>query len=57
LAGRSDDAPTPDSDPSGADDRPNILLIVVDDMVSSNIGSFGGEIESPNLDALAFAGN
>jgi hypothetical protein len=39
-----------------ADKRPNILLIVVDDMGYSDIGPFGGEIETPNLDALANAG-
>lgn len=38
------------------DSRPNVLVIVVDDMGFSDIGSFGGEIETPNLDALAFAG-
>ncbi|MFK7954924.1 MAG: arylsulfatase [Lysobacterales bacterium] len=37
-------------------ERPNILLIVADDMGWSDLGSFGGEIATPNLDALAFAG-
>lgn len=37
-------------------ERPNVLLIVVDDMGFSDIGSFGGEIETPNLDALAHEG-
>ena len=37
-------------------DRPNILLIVVDDMGFSDIGSFGSEIETPNLDELAMNG-
>lgn len=36
--------------------RPNILLIVVDDMGYSDIGPFGGEIDTPNLDALAKTG-
>ncbi|MDG2088938.1 MAG: sulfatase-like hydrolase/transferase [Arenicellaceae bacterium] len=36
--------------------RPNILLIVADDMGYSDIGAFGGEIETPNLDALADSG-
>jgi len=36
--------------------RPNILLIVVDDMGFSDIGSFGGEIATPNLDRLALEG-
>ena len=39
-----------------ADTRPNILLIVADDMGYSDIGPFGGEIDTPNLDALAKSG-
>jgi arylsulfatase A-like enzyme len=35
---------------------PNILLIVVDDMGYTDIGAFGSEIETPNLDALAMDG-
>lgn len=38
------------------DERPNILLIVADDAGYSDIGSFGGEINTPNLDALAAVG-
>jgi len=34
--------------------RPNILFIIVDDMGMADIGSFGGEIETPNLDKLAY---
>ena len=36
-----------------ADDRPNIVIILADDMGYSDMGSFGGEINTPNLDALA----
>ncbi len=36
--------------------RPNVLLIVVDDMGYSDIGPFGGEIRTPNLDSLAKSG-
>lgn len=36
--------------------RPNILLIVADDLGYTDIGAFGSEIPTPNLDALAFAG-
>ncbi|MGI9295151.1 MAG: arylsulfatase, partial [Pseudomonadales bacterium] len=36
--------------------RPNILLIVVDDMGFADLGSFGGEIDTPHLDRLALAG-
>ena len=38
------------------DKRPNILLIVTDDMGYTDIGAFGSEIPTPNLDALAHAG-
>ena len=41
---------------SAPDDRPNILLIVADDMGFTDIGSFGSEIPTPNLDALANGG-
>lgn len=33
--------------------RPNVLLIVADDMGFSDAGCYGGEINTPNLDALA----
>ncbi len=36
--------------------RPNILLIMADDMGYTDIGSFGGEIETPNIDSLAEGG-
>jgi L-rhamnose mutarotase len=36
--------------------RPNILLIVSDDMGYSDIGCYGGEIQTPNLDRLATNG-
>ena len=36
--------------------RPNIVLIVVDDMGYSDIGAFGGEIQTPTIDALAASG-
>lgn len=38
------------------DRRPNIVLIVTDDMGYADIGSFGGEIATPNIDSLAGAG-
>jgi arylsulfatase len=38
------------------DDRPNILLIVADDMGYSDVGAFGGEITTPNIDTLAESG-
>jgi arylsulfatase len=36
--------------------RPNILLILADDVGYSDLGCFGGEIETPNLDRLARGG-
>ena len=36
--------------------RPNILLILADDMGFSDIGCYGGEIKTPNLDLLAKEG-
>jgi arylsulfatase A-like enzyme len=33
--------------------RPNFILIMVDDMGYSDIGCFGGEVKTPNLDQLA----
>jgi len=41
-------APAADSAP-----RPNILLILADDLGFSDLGCYGGEIATPNLDRLA----
>lgn len=38
------------------DTRPNILLIVADDLGYADLGVFGGDIRTPNIDALAAAG-
>jgi len=35
------------------DKKPNIVLIMADDMGYSDIACYGGEIEIPNLDRLA----
>ncbi len=36
--------------------RPNVVVIMVDDLGYSDIGCYGSEIETPNLDALAADG-
>ena len=36
--------------------RPNFLVILADDLGFSDLGAFGGEIATPNLDALAAGG-
>lgn len=36
--------------------KPNIILIVADDLGYADIGCFGGDIETPNIDALASNG-
>jgi len=36
--------------------RPNIVIILGDDLGFSDMGAFGGEIKTPNLDGLAKAG-
>jgi len=41
---------------AAAAQRPNFLLIVADDLGYSDLGAFGGEIATPNLDRLARTG-
>ncbi|MFT3997551.1 MAG: arylsulfatase [Asticcacaulis sp.] len=36
--------------------RPNFLVIVADDLGYSDLGAFGGDIATPNLDKLALSG-
>lgn len=38
------------------DDRPNILVLIADDMGFSDVGAFGSEIETPTIDRLAAEG-
>ena len=42
--------------PLAAAERPHVILIMVDDMGFSDLGYHGGEIDTPNLDALAHGG-
>lgn len=39
-----------------AAERPNVIVILTDDMGFSDLGCYGGEIETPHLDALAANG-
>jgi arylsulfatase A-like enzyme len=41
---------------TGKAGRPNIVLIMADDMGFSDIGCYGGEVHTPNLDRLAAGG-
>ncbi len=39
--------------PAISRNQPNIIIVLVDDMGYSDIGCYGGEIETPNIDKLA----
>ena len=41
---------------TASDSRPNIVLIMADDLGFSDLGCYGSEIETPNLDQLASQG-
>ncbi|MGZ0168743.1 MAG: arylsulfatase [Planctomycetales bacterium] len=50
LSIRTSDGQARAADPEA---RPNIIVIVADDLGYSDLGCFGGEIETPHLDSLA----
>jgi arylsulfatase A-like enzyme len=41
---------------SGDQKQPNIVFILIDDLGYTDIGAFGGNIQTPNIDALASVG-
>jgi len=44
----------PPEKPAGTDEgKPNVLVVVLDDVGYSDIGCYGGEIHTPNIDRLA----
>ncbi len=47
---------TPEPPAAAAKAKPNILVILADDLGYSDIGAFGGEINTPHIDALAASG-
>ncbi len=42
--------------PSSKHKRPNVLILIADDMGYSDIGAYGSEIQTPNIDRLAAEG-
>lgn len=52
----SSPSPTTPTAPTQPQERPNILVIVADDLGFSDLGCFGAEIRTPHLDALAASG-
>lgn len=53
IAGCADEPDLEAAIGNADDNRPNILLILVDDMGWSDMGAFGGEIDTPQLEELA----
>ncbi len=56
LAASGCDKPREVTQDQAAGKKPNVLLIVADDLGYSDIGAFGGEIATPTLDRLATEG-
>lgn len=56
AAAAPDTPPVPPAPAVAPKNAPNFLVIVADDLGWSDLGAFGGEIATPNLDALALSG-
>jgi arylsulfatase len=57
LAGCDDSSNDSDAPPAPTPrSQPNILFLLADDLGFSDLGAFGGEISTPNLDTLAAEG-
>lgn len=52
----SESTPSWPAETSARPESPNIILMLADDLGYSDIGCFGGEIPTPNLDAIASQG-
>src|SRR5690242_16384196 len=53
ISATSSRAQTPSTQPSK---RPNVIIILADDMGFSDVGCYGGEIHTPNINRLAAEG-
>jgi arylsulfatase len=51
-----DSQPAASDTAAGQSIQPNIIIILADDMGFGDIGAFGSEIETPNIDRLAQGG-